>query len=74
MKYQIRCPPIKIQESLKLLLCIDEKYPDVVLVRKLERILSDLDYIYVNLLKIIKNPEYELKIRPKNAITSIPLK
>lgn len=39
-------------------MCIDEKYIDIILVKKLERILNDLDLIYVNVLKIIQDKEY----------------
>jgi hypothetical protein len=52
-----------------MLLCIDEKFPDIVLVKKLERIVSDMDYIYVNLLKISKFPEYQAKYKPTKKVT-----
>ena len=41
------------------MLCIDEKYPDLVLIRKLERIIADMDFVYVNLIKIQQRPDYQ---------------
>lgn len=45
-------------EQLKLLLCVqfglNIKEPSYFLVQKIERVLYDLDYVYVNLVKILR--------------------
>lgn len=50
-------------EQLKLLLCVqfglNIKEPSYFLVQKIERVLYDLDYVYVNLVKILREPNHE---------------
>jgi len=41
------------------MISIDPAFPDIVLVKKLEKIINDLDLIYINLLRVIKYPEYK---------------
>eukprot|EP00347_Sterkiella_histriomuscorum_P013870 403363052 len=58
MKFSIRCPPMKVQYDLRMLLSLDQRYPDMVLVNKLNKILTDLDQIQVNILKMQRDPVY----------------
>jgi hypothetical protein len=44
------------------MICIDAGLPDIVLVKKLEKIINDLDLNYVNLLRIMKQPDYKGQI------------
>lgn len=62
MKFQIRCPPMKVQADLKLLLAISPTMPDFLLVQKLELALQDLDSCYVNLLRSIKQPQFKASL------------
>ena len=62
MKFKIKNPPKETLEHLKLLLCVqfglnaNEKC--YFLVQKVERMLYDLDYVYVNLVRIIRDPNH----------------
>ena len=44
-------PPEHAQEQLKFLMCLDYKYLEVVLLNKLDKIMQDIDYISVDLLR-----------------------
>jgi len=63
MKFKIMNPPKETLDQLKLLLCVQfglhvsEKC--YFLVQKVERVLYDLDYVYVNLVKIIREPSHD---------------
>ena len=63
MKFKIRCPSKETLEQLRLLLCVqfgpNIKEPSYFLVRKIERVLYDLDYVYVNLVKILRDPNHD---------------
>ena len=63
MKFKILCPAKDTKEQLRLLLCVrlgpNEKEPCYFLLRKIERVLYDLDYVYVNLVKILREPSHE---------------
>ena len=60
MKFKIVCPPQSSMNQLKLLLAVqfgaklDQSY---ILVQKIERVLHDLDFVYVNLIKILRDPD-----------------
>jgi len=60
MKGNLHCPPLAEREELKLLICIDfgGRYTGAVL-SKLERVIFDLDYVYVNIIKILRHPKAE---------------
>lgn len=60
MKLKIKVPPKESMEQLKLLLAVKfglKAENDFVLVHKIERILHDLDFVYVNLIKALRDPE-----------------
>lgn len=63
MKFKIMCPPKDTMEQLRVLLCVqfgpNIKEPSFFLVKKIERVLYDLDYVYVNLVKILREPNHE---------------
>jgi len=63
MKFKIMCPPKDTMEQLKVLLCVqlgpNVKEPTFFLVKKIERVLYDLDYVYVNLVKILREPNHD---------------
>ena len=63
MKFKIRSPPKDTQEQLRMLLCVqlgpNVKEPSYFLVKKIERVLYDLDFVYVNLVKILREPNHE---------------
>lgn len=63
MKFKIRCPPKDTQDQLKLLLCVQfgphMSEPSYFLLQKIERVLYDLDYVYVNLVKILREANHE---------------
>jgi len=63
MKFKMKCPPKETMEQLKLLLCVqfgpNAKEPSFFLIPRLERLLYDLDYVYVNLVKILREPDHE---------------
>ena len=60
MKGNLHCPPEAQQEELQLLICVNfaGKYTAAVL-SKLERVIFDLDYVYVNIIKILRHPKAE---------------
>ena len=60
MKLKIKVPPKDSLEQLKLLLAVKfglQAKNDFILVHKIERILHDLDFVYVNLIKALRDPE-----------------
>mmetsp|Transcript_39810 Transcript_39810/g.52111 ORF Transcript_39810/g.52111 Transcript_39810/m.52111 type:complete len:102 (+) Transcript_39810:374-679(+) len=63
MKFKIMCPPKDTLEQLRVLLCVQLgphiKEPSFFLVKKIERVLYDLDFVYVNLVKILREPNHE---------------
>ena len=63
MKFKITSPPKDTLEQLRVLLCVqfgpNVKEPSYFLVKKIERVLYDLDYVYVNLVKILREPDHE---------------
>ena len=63
MKFKITYPPKDTLEQLRVLLCVqfgpNVKEPSYFLVKKIERVLYDLDYVYVNLVKILREPDHE---------------
>lgn len=63
MKLRIMCPKKDTMDQLKLLLCVqfgpNVKEPSYFLIQKIERVLYDLDYVYVNLVKILREPNHE---------------
>ncbi|CDW75229.1 UNKNOWN [Stylonychia lemnae] len=62
MAFTIRCPPMKVQFDLRQMLCIDPGLPDIILIKKLEKIIDDLDLNQANLLRIMKSPDYKAYI------------
>ena len=59
----LRAKGVKVEdgemEEIERLFCIDQKYPKVVLLNKVDRIiLEDFDQIYINLLAQVKTPAY----------------
>jgi hypothetical protein len=47
----IPTPGSKSQEELKFLMCLDFKYLEMVMLTKLDKIMQDLDYISIDLLR-----------------------
>ena len=47
----IPTPGPKSQEELKFLMCLDFKYLEMVMLTKLDKIMQDLDYISIDLLR-----------------------
>jgi hypothetical protein len=73
MKLRVLRPPTREQEGLKLMICSqfpqNKEIQDEVLVHRLERILNDLDHIYVNIVRMLRHPDYD--IAHKNAIQKL---
>ena len=64
MKYKIRMPKADCLEQIKLLFGVQlgiKQKETYILVNKLERVLFDLGYIYVNIAKLLKDPNHEAK-------------
>ena len=62
MKFKIRTPSADCVEQLKLLFGVQlgiKQKETYILVNKLERVLFDLGYIYVNIAKLLKDPNHE---------------
>lgn len=63
MRFKIRCPDKDTMDNLKLLLCVqfgpNIKEQSYFLMQKIERVLYDLDYVYVNLVKILRESNHE---------------
>ena len=60
MLQKIKAPPKESMEQLRLLLAVKfglKAENDFVLVHKIERILHDLDFVYVNLIKVLRDPD-----------------
>ena len=51
MRLGIQCPSNKSQEELKFLFCIDFKYIELVMLVKFDKVMHDLDYISIDLLR-----------------------
>lgn len=51
MRLGIRCPGQQAQEELKFLMCLDFKYLEMVKLVKFDKIMHDLDYISIDLLR-----------------------
>ena len=51
MRLGIPCPGGKAQEELKYLMCLDFKYLEMVMLIKFDKIMHDLDYISIDLLR-----------------------
>lgn len=51
LRLGIQFPSIKSQEELKYLVCLDFKYLEMVSLNKLDKVLHDLDYISIDLLR-----------------------
>ena len=51
MKLGINCPSTKAQEELKYLMCLDFKYLEMVMLVKFDKVMHDLDYISIDLLR-----------------------
>lgn len=51
MRLGIPCPGGKSQEELKYLMCLDFKYLEMVMLIKFDKIMHDLDYISIDLLR-----------------------
>ena len=47
----INAPSYKSQEELKYLMCLDFKYLEMVMLPKFDKIMHDLDYISIDLLR-----------------------
>jgi hypothetical protein len=47
----IHCPASAAQEELKFLMCLDFKYLEMVKLVKFDKIMHDLDYISIDLLR-----------------------
>ena len=50
-KMGINYPSYKTQEELKFLLCLDFKYLEMVMLVKFDKVMHDLDYISIDLLR-----------------------
>ena len=51
MRLGIHCPVASAQEELKFLMCLDFKYLEMVKLVKFDKIMHDLDYISIDLLR-----------------------
>ena len=51
MRLGIHCPKASAQEELKFLMCLDFKYLEMVKLVKFDKIMHDLDYISIDLLR-----------------------
>lgn len=65
MGYAVRYPGGKAQEELKYLMCLDFKYLELVMLPKFDKIMHDLDYISIDLLRQSQDGSSE-KQRKKN--------
>lgn len=55
----IPTPGPKSQEELKFLMCLDFKYLEMVMLTKLDKIMQDLDYISIDLLRHTQDKDME---------------
>ena len=51
VRLSIPTPSVAAQEELKYLLCLDFKYLEMVMLLKLDKVMQDLDYISIDLLR-----------------------
>lgn len=61
MRMGIHCPSNKSQEELKYLMCLDFKYLEMVMLVKFDKIMHDLDYISIDLLRQAQDPSMDSK-------------
>ena len=61
MRMGINCPSNKSQEELKFLMCLDFKYLEMVMLVKFDKIMHDLDYISIDLLRQAQDPNMDRK-------------
>lgn len=59
MRNGIPTPSNSSQEELKYLLCLDFKYLEMVMLIKLDKVMQDLDYISIDLLRHAQDREKE---------------
>lgn len=50
-RMQISFPSTKAQEELKYLFCLDYKYIELIMLVKFDKVMHDLDYISIDLLR-----------------------
>lgn len=55
----ISSPSPKSSEELKFLMCLDFKYLEMVMLTKLDKIMQDLDYISIDLLRHTQDKDME---------------
>lgn len=55
----VQCPRINSQEELKFLFCLDPKYLELVMLVKFDKVMHDLDYISIDLLRQVNDPAHE---------------
>jgi hypothetical protein len=62
-RLKVLYPPHKNQEELINLICFmfpgQKEKTDEVLIHRLERVLNDLDHIYVNIVRMLRSKDYE---------------
>lgn len=51
VKLGIKLPSNRAQDELKYLMCIDFKYLEMVMLVKFDKVMHDLDYISIDLLR-----------------------
>jgi hypothetical protein len=61
MRMGIHSPSNKSQEELKYLMCLDFKYLEMVMLVKFDKIMHDLDYISIDLLRQAQDPNMDGK-------------
>ena len=59
MRLGIPTPSVASQEELKYLLCLDFKYLEMVMLVKLDKVMQDLDYISIDLLRHAQDKDKE---------------
>ena len=59
MRLSIPSPSVQSQEELKYLMCLDFKYLEMVMLIKLDKIMQDLDYISIDLLRQAQDRDME---------------
>lgn len=59
MRLGIPTPSPTSQEELKYLMCLDFKYLEMVMLIKLDKVMQDLDYISIDLLRHAQDKDME---------------
>lgn len=59
VRLNIQTPSVQSQEELKYLMCLDFKYLEMVMLIKLDKIMQDLDYISIDLLRQAQDKDME---------------